>query len=269
VSLPGGQDPDDYLAAEGADALRRIVDRAPDAIEVAIRRAMAAGCSTPSEKADAVRHVSPLIAAIANPVERSEHARRLAVATGTEPTAVESVVRSATRGGSDDAQEALQRAVAPRADVGEERHLRLIALILTRHPGFVNDQLCAQMDEVLPESPYKRLVLALADAAAEGLVEREGSIDVKACEDRLDAELVGLLHDVIVDESLLDQETPPSEVLVHLVGRYVAKDLEAREKELKRRMQEPEADLQALLRERQRLLERKRASVGVGSATPI
>jgi len=263
VSLPSGQDPDDYLAAEGAQALRNMVDRAPDALEVVIKRAMASGCSTPAEKADAVRHTAPLIAAIPNPVERSEHARRLAIATGTDAAAVEAVIRSAGRGGSAEADDALARAVSPKAAPGEERHLRLIALILARHPGFVTDELCSQINEVLPGSPYKRLVMSLADAAAEGLVEREGGIDVHACESRLDAELVGLLHDVLVDESLLDQETPPSEVLVHLVGRYVAKDLEAREKELKRRMQEPEADLQALLRERQQLLERKRAAVGV------
>ena len=69
-------------------------------------------------------------------------------------------------------------------------------------------------------------------------------------------------------KAVLDAETPASEVLVQLVGRYVAKDLEAREKELKRRMQEPDADLQALLQERQRLLERKRAAVGIGPGVP-
>lgn len=271
VSLPGGQDPDDYLGAEGPEALRRIVDQAPDAIEVVIRRAMAEGCSTPAEKADAVRHVAPLIAAIPNPVERGEYARRLAVATGTEPAAVESVIRSAGPGGAVSATEEVQtRIVKPRGDASEDRHLRLIALIFSRHPGFATDELCAQMHEVLPDGPLKKLIFALIDAAAEGQVDADGGIDVAACADRLEGELSALLHEVVVDDSLLDGETPPADVLVQVLGRYVAKDLEAREKELKRRMQEPEADLQALLQERQRLLERKRATSGVarGAAGP-
>ena len=121
------------------------------------------------------------------------------------------------------------------------------------------------MQEVLPESPYKALALAIADAASEGFLAPEGGLDLEACEAQFEPELVPLLRDVVVDESMLDQETPASEMLVHLVGRYVAKDLEAREKELKRQMQEPDADLQSLLQERQRLLERKRASVSASS----
>jgi len=283
VSLPAGQDPDDHLAAEGPDALRALVDRAPDAIEVVIRRAMAAGCATPAEKADAVRHVAPLIAAVSNPVERTEYARRLAVATGADAAAVESVVREARRGGArpghasepttSNAPTAGRRdagttsaAADPAASplqTGEERHLRLIAAILVRHPGFATDELCAQMHEVLPEGPWKHLVLGIADAAAEGLVDREGGLDVNACEERLGEELHALLRGVVTDDALPDTDAPAAEVLVHLLGRYVAKDLESREKELKRRMQEPDADHQALLRERQRLLERKRAAAGV------
>ena len=265
VSLPEGQDPDDFLAAQGPEALRELVDRASDAIEVVIRRAMMAGCHTPAQKADAVRHVAPFVAAMPDPIERSEYSRRLAVATGTEPRAVESVIRSTQQGRSAEADESLAQATVLRSDDGEERHLRLIALILTRHPGFATDEFCAQMQEVLPEGPYKNLAMSIADAAAQGWVVAEGGLDLGLCEAHFDSDLVPLLRDVVVDESILDQDAPASEILVDLVGRYVAKDLEARERELRRQMQEPEADLQSLLQERQRLLERKRASVGVAS----
>ena len=43
--LPAGQDPDDLLAREGAEALRAIVDRAPAALDFAIDRAVARGCA--------------------------------------------------------------------------------------------------------------------------------------------------------------------------------------------------------------------------------
>ena len=264
VTLPGGCDPDDYLAAEGAEALRAIVDRAPDAIELVIRRAMAAGCTTPAEKADAVRRVAPMIAVIPNPVERSEYARRLAVATGTESAAVESVVRSVRQGGGLGASEEIATRIArPRAEASEERHLRLIALILSRHPGFATDELCAQMQEVLPESPCKDLIIALVDAASDDLVDAEGRIDVNACEARLSPELLDLLRTVVVNEDLLDTEVPASEVLVQVLGRYVTKDLEAKQRDLMRRLQEPGADLNALLRERDRLQERRRSATGL------
>ena len=55
AALPGGADPDDFLRREGAEALRRLVDEAKPALEVAILRAAAAGCRTPWERADAVR----------------------------------------------------------------------------------------------------------------------------------------------------------------------------------------------------------------------
>jgi hypothetical protein len=201
-------------------------------------------------------------------VERSEYARRLAVATGTEPTAVESVVRSASQGAGVGASEEIASRIArPRAEIGEERHLRLIALILSRHPGFATDELCAQMQEVLPESPYKDLIVALVDASAEDLVDAQGRIDVNACAEHLSPELLDLLRDVVVNDDLLDTEVPASEVLVQVLGRYVTKDLEAKQRDLMRRLQEPGADLPALLRERDRLQERRRSSTGLAAMT--
>jgi DNA primase len=263
VTLPGGCDPDDYLAAEGAEALQAIVDAAPDAIEVVIRRALSAGRSTPAEKADAVRHVAPMIAAVANPVERDEYARRLAIATGAERVSVESVIRSAAQGGGIAASAEIASGITrPRGDAGEERHLRLIALILSRHPDLATDELCAQMQEVLPDSPYKNLIVALVDAASDNLVDADGRIDVNACADRLSPELHTLLRDVGVKDDLLGSDEP-AKVLTQVVGRYVNKDLEAKQRDLMRRLQEPGADHKALLRERDLLQERKRSATGL------
>jgi DNA primase len=82
AALPGGVDPDDLLRSDGAEALARLVDEAPPALEIAIARAAAAGCKTPWERADAVAAVVPLLALVADPVERGEFGRRLALAVG-------------------------------------------------------------------------------------------------------------------------------------------------------------------------------------------
>src|SRR5262249_54807649 len=59
--LPTGCDPDDLLARDGAAALWDRIERAPAALDFAIDRAVARGCSTPAEQADAVAAVAPLL----------------------------------------------------------------------------------------------------------------------------------------------------------------------------------------------------------------
>jgi DNA primase len=264
IALPGGQDPDDYLNAHGADALRELVDKAPDALEVAMRRAMAGGCSTPTEKTDVVQHIASLLAAVPNPVERSEYTRRLAVSTSTDLGAVEAVVRAAVRGEGRSAESEREVAVVrPRHNGPEDRHLRQLALIVSRHPGLATEMACKRMHDVLPEGSWKDLAFKLIEAAEAGCVDAEGAIDANRAGERLDAADRALLHDITVDDALLDSEIPAEEVFEHLLSRYQVKDLEAKEKELTRRMQDPEADLQTLLREKQSLLERKRARAGI------
>ncbi len=264
IALPSGQDPDDYLNAHGADALRAVVDKAPDALEVAMRRAMKGGCATPTEKTDVVQHMAELLAAVPNPVERSEYTRRLSVATSTDLAAVEAVVRAAVRKEGRPAEKEREVAVVrPRTTGPEDRHLRQLALIVSRHPGLATEPARERMREVLPEGSWKDLAFKLIEAAAEGCVDANGAIDPTAAGERLDAADRALLHDIIVDDALLDSEIPVQQVFEHLLGRYQVKDLEAKEKELTRRMQDPEADLQTLLREKQALLERKRARAGL------
>ncbi|HEY5656674.1 MAG TPA: DNA primase, partial [Myxococcota bacterium] len=82
--LPPGEDPDSFLAGQGADALRALVDGAPSAVDVVIDRAASQDTSTPWGKADAVAAVAPLLARIPSAVERHEYCNRLALAVGTE-----------------------------------------------------------------------------------------------------------------------------------------------------------------------------------------
>jgi len=85
---------DSVLARDGADALRAIVDAAVPAVEAVIRRVSARAHATPWEKSDAVAAVAPLLALVADPVERSEHERQLALAVGVRPEDVKARVRS-------------------------------------------------------------------------------------------------------------------------------------------------------------------------------
>jgi DNA primase len=95
AQLPAGDDPDTHLEREGAEALRRLLDEAPPALEAAIADACAGGLSTPWERADAVHAVAPLVALVVDPVERGEFARLLAMRTGVREEDVEAAVVAA------------------------------------------------------------------------------------------------------------------------------------------------------------------------------
>ena len=128
--LPAGCDPDDLLARDGAEALRELIDRAPAALDFAIDRAVARGCTSPAEQADAVAAVAPLLAKIPSGVERSGFAQRLALTVGTEVHHVEAAVRAASRG--EDARDAVP--IPVRDDPAEDRKIRQLARSLVDHP---------------------------------------------------------------------------------------------------------------------------------------
>ncbi len=173
AALPEGQDPDDVLANQGADALRATVDDARPALDLAIAHAVAAGCSTPWERADAVGAVTPLLARVQDPVERGEFTRRLALAAGTDAADVDAAVRRSVRGDSEpEPDEYVPREAGP-----EERHYVDILRILLDHPESRAD---LDADELVHGAPDP--VWAVLAREIHGL----GGGDVSGLTDRLD-----------------------------------------------------------------------------------
>jgi len=251
AALPAGEDPDSYLARNGAQALVDLVTRANDAVEQVIRWAVDAGCATPAQKADVVNRVVPVLARIADPVERVEYARRLASWTATDEQAVQATVRTAARGGSVPTVEAAR--VVPRRASSEERHLHELAVVLFRHPNlgalFQRDVL----ESLLPEGSWKAVVGALLDAADAGVVDASGAVDLFALEERLDEEARSRLRAVAVDEELFRGDTPPHRAIRAIGATLEKRSVDALRKELKRKMGDPEQDPDALLKEMDRL----------------
>jgi DNA primase len=128
--LPAGEDPDSFLAREGAEALCALVEQAPAALDVVIRRVAAQGCARPAEKADAVAAVAPLLVRIDSPVERGAYEERLALAIGANPDHVRAAIHAQRRGV--DPQDAIP--TAPRVEPSELRKLRQLARSLVEHP---------------------------------------------------------------------------------------------------------------------------------------
>jgi DNA primase len=249
--LPAGNDPDDLLAREGAEALRAVIDRAPDALDFAIDRAIARGCTSPAEKADAVAAVAPLLALVPSGVERSAFAQRLALSVGTELRHVEAAVRAASRG--DDARDAVP--IPVRTNPLEDRKIRQLARSLVDHPTLAGRVSRADVQELVPAGPLRELIAALLEAAAE-----DRSVPLEEIAARLGDDEARLLRQLAVAG---DEVTEPgvAERTIDDTIRWLRKErLSERLRTLTRMLRDPEADVQAILEEKDRLTKQRLAA---------
>jgi DNA primase len=268
AALPAGHDPDTFLSERGAEALRSLVDKAPEALELVMQRALEEGCATPSQKADAVARVAPLVALIPDPVERSSFASRLAMATAAEPAAVEAVVRGAARGRSAPRLDVAPARLPQRPEAIEERHLRLLVAVLLSRPGLATADVAQAIEEIVPDGSWKAITSHLLTACREGWLDAKGSLDLFRVEENLDEESRARLREVVVEDPLRDGETPPAEMLRDVLDWFARRRRKAENRDLTRRMQEPSADGHALLLEKQRLLEARRSERLARETTP-
>ena len=238
--LPSGVDPDDYLAAEGADALRALVDQAPAAFEVAIRRAAAQGCATPAAKADAVAGLVPLLVKLSSPVERGAWEDQLALATGVNPDDVRAAVRAQARG--TDPRDELP--VTPRVEPPEVRKLRRLARSLVEHPHLaprVDFDPLASLDA----HPVVEVIRTLVDAAREAR-----SVELEELSQGLSDEARSLLYALASEDEAPEEGV--AEQTVADTNRWLSKRLHrAGQSRLTDRLRSGDGDPLELLRAKQ------------------
>lgn len=254
--LPAGDDPDTYLEREGAAALKALVDGAAPAFESVMRRAAAGGIATAWEKADAIGAVAPLLALVTDPVERGEWARRLALATYTDPYVVEQALRLAKNGQSIAATPELLSSSAPRRQGPEDRFARDIARALLRHPSLAEHVVESEVLSLVPAGTWRDVIAQLFESARAGLPVDPGLID-----DRLDRNAAAALRELAVDgapgRDAEEELRVLEQTLAHLGKRRLLDGM--RETTLRFR-QAPDIDATALLAAKQRELDAKRAA---------
>jgi DNA primase len=245
--LPAGLDPDDYLARHGAEALRALVANAPAALDAVIQRVVSRGCTSPAEKADAVAAMAPLLSMVRAPVERAAWEERLALAVGTEKRHVEAAVRAGRRG--EDPHAALPIPVR-RVSMADERKLRLLVRVMLDHAELSDRAPLAAVDAFAPGHPLVEVAVRLAT---------EGGRDLEQLAEGLSAEARSLLFSIAVEE------TPPGGAQAAArgledLGRWLhEREERERQRELTSRMRQGDADVAALLREKQTSREQARA----------
>jgi DNA primase len=257
AALPAGEDPDDFLTRSGPSALRDLVDSAPPALDLAIQHALAGGCETPWEKADAVASVVPLLVALPDPVERGEYSRRLAMSCGIDVRDVESAIRRVGRGQSlpDDGAEggAANRSARP-----EDRRYADVVQVLLEHPAHAGE---VEEDALLACAPDE--VWSELTGAVLGECRGEGAVDVSALADRLEGSArERLLRLAFRAEGLFDDADRALRTLRDSVAWLERRRQRIEAKALTERLRIPSEDHEALLLEKDRQLERLRTAGG-------
>jgi len=205
AALPPKDDPDSLLAREGPEALRAVVDAAVPALEAVIRRAASHPHATPWEKSDAVAQVAPMLALVADPVERGAYERQLALAIGVADDEVRALVRREgvqRRGLAPSAErESETVAPAPRAPLTPEevkaaRWAAQLARQWLDHPVLAREVDPEAIGALLPVAPWNRLLPALAE-----LCDAEQPADVEALCTLLDEECATALRGIALTES--------------------------------------------------------------------
>jgi len=238
--LPAGEDPDSFLARDGAEALRALVEAAPPALEVAMRRAVARGCATPADKADAVAALAPLLVLLGSPVERGAYEEQLALAVGANTEDVRAAVRAQRRG--EDPLDAMP--VAPRVEAAEVRKLRQLARSLVEHPHLAPRVRPDPLFEAA-DHPVVELIRRLVGAAGE-----ERRVELEELCQGLSAEARSLLYALAADDH--PPEASAAERTVEDTNRWLERRAErAMQLELTERLRRGEADVFEILRAKQ------------------
>ena len=168
ATIPGGLDPDDFLAAHGAEALKQLVDGALPAIKLAMRRAVAPGVSTPYQRADAVAAMAPLLALIPDAVERDQFAEEFALASFSEIQDVRAAVRKARIEASGRASSEDGPTLAPRKLSPTERHFCDALRILVDHPACAKNLAPEALAQLAPDEDLRALAGAVHELALQG-----------------------------------------------------------------------------------------------------
>jgi hypothetical protein len=121
-----------------------------------------------------------------------------------------------------------------------------------QHPALVSDEMALKLHDVLPAGAWKSIILQIIEAA------EEGGADALVIESQLDEEARLRLREIAMDDAPLDGERSADQIFDDLIGWFDLRTITAREKDLKRRLADPEADHEALLKERHALLIERR-----------
>jgi len=248
VELPEGHDPDTYLKAEGAEAYRKRLDEAPEAVEWLMRRAVTRHpLQSPAGKAAYFADVLPALVRTENAVERQAWLGRVVERGGLDAGAAREELRRAIQGRPGKASAVGEAAArTPSASLSKtllpaERWL--LALVAQSAAG-VEDAL-----KELEETDLVGLRAAPLLRAAQAVARRDERVSLPAVLAELDEEAQRMMSQIAVEGAPMEHLS--AEECVRTLRRQ---PLEARMAEIQKSIAGASGEAQdALLAEKIRL----------------
>jgi DNA primase len=168
ATIPGGLDPDEFLLEYGAEALEKLVDTAPPAIQLAMRRAHTLGTASPQQVSTTVGAMVPILSLIPDPAERGDYARLLSVVTNSQRNDIDALIRKhrmeSEKGREvDDLPAPLPRTLSP-----AQRHFADALRILVDHAACARLVDAADLAALAPDDDFRALARVVHELALAG-----------------------------------------------------------------------------------------------------
>ncbi len=211
VELPEGHDPDSYLKAEGAEAYRKRLDAAPEAIEWLIRRGLEENdTQTPPGKAAFVRGILPALQKVPDRVERAAWVAQVASRGAVDAAATEAELRrvasaaATSAGPAAPATDPTPAATRPPATRVSRAERWLVALVLQPDTEGALEALRGLTSEELGRLATGEILRAVRDSLADG-----GAVNFEAVLAVLPSEgMQRFVRELAVDPPPLGDATP-------------------------------------------------------------
>lgn len=234
LSLPAGQDPDDYVRSHGREAFEALVAAAPDLLEHRLQAALAAAGADPASRAAAVREtVVAVLGDIQDEVRQSEYARRVAAwwagsAVGMQEDFERTVLRALRRRRGGGRRRAADREPPRERRAREEQVERDLLRVYLERPHLLTAEALAMLRTPGCRDAAAALAAAAPESGGEALL------------DSLPEATRGLAAE------LLCTEAETGATLERLLAELKCNDLEAQAAELRSRVETlPTGDAEA------------------------
>jgi DNA primase len=168
ATIPGGLDPDEYLAENGAEALQKLVSEAKPAIQLAMRRAHSLGTASPQQVSATVGAMVPILSLIPDPAERGDYVRLLAVVTNSERADLDALVRRHRMDAAKGRWVDDEPAPAPRKLSPAELHFATALRILVDYPACAQAVAADDLAALAPDDDARALAGAIHELALSG-----------------------------------------------------------------------------------------------------
>lgn len=204
LSLPGGQDPDEFVKAQGAETYRNLVEHAPSFFDYLVERVPKMfDLGQPAGKAAGARHVLQYVSKLPDRIVRVEMATRLADRLGLDRDLLGKELRTAASGRRE------PKMSAPAASQISQVEKALLRYVVSEPEGRreVLPAVVRMLNDIptLSGLPTRAIFLTLGSMSAD---DPMAPVDVAALADRLEAsdsqKLALILQDEAVEPLTID-----------------------------------------------------------------